>query len=60
MNKKFNKTLLKSIIIIGIGISIGGFGIRIGEIDDSPGAALSGILFMSILIIIGIKLFLKK
>ena len=49
------KNVVMSLGLAGIGLIIGAAGIYVGETDDAPGAALTGLLLMTGMVIIGVR-----
>ena len=41
--------------LVAVGVALGALGIYIGETDDAPGAALTGLLLMIGAVVLGVR-----
>jgi hypothetical protein len=47
---------IKTIALVGIGVLFAAAGIYVGETDDAPGAALLGVLLMTGMVVLAVKI----
>lgn len=52
--------MLMSLIVVAVGVAICIGGIYVGEADDSPGAAVIGILLMIGSVVLGLRIARRK
>ena len=50
-----NTKVVTAVVLSALGIALAAAGIRIGDTDDAPGAALIGILLMVGLVTLGVR-----
>jgi len=55
-----NTNLLPALGLVAIGLAVGLGGIRLGELDDAPGASLAGILLMLGAVGLGLRKALRR
>jgi len=52
--------VLTALGLVGVGLGFAAAGIYIGETDDAPGAALIGLLLMSVTVILAVRLLRRR